>query len=206
VIRVNVGFKAHMGWVAAVAVNTDSSSPNPLYTRRIDLVTDQDRCVREPYHVAGGWDGLEQVPRPDNPAEIVAHGLKLQTEAATLRLEEFRSELTAIGLEWSAAVILTTRGYEGGLHHSLDSHAHIHVAEGSAIRDATRIAVDKLGIARIEQDEKSSMQQSSALLRLSVAELDAQLKKDRPVDTRSWTKEHRTIAAATWLASQAQSP
>ena len=198
---VTVGFKAHLGWLAAVTIETAADEPRPLAASRLDLFTDQPREIREPYHVAGGWDGLEQVAKPDNPAAVIERACAAQARHTVAGLTLFRSEMADAGLRWQGAVVLATRGVVHELEYTLQSHAHIHIAEGDAVRSATRTALQALAIPYVDQDEKSALAGAADKLGTSAAQLDARLKALRPPDTRSWTKEHRVIAAAAWLAA-----
>lgn len=196
-----VAFKAHMGWVNAVAVVINQPIPTITHAARIDLVESDDPAVREPYHVAGGWSGLERVPRPNNPAATIRSGLAAQVEMAKSKLAKFNAELTLQQYDWQRAVILTGRGIiHDDLEDILGSHAHIHVAEGEATRDATRASIDALEIAHVNQDEKNIT--SLCETALSCADADEYMKLRRPENTKSWTKEHRIIGLGAWLHNQ----
>jgi hypothetical protein len=192
-----VAFKAHLGWVNAVAVLARRSRPTPVHAERIDLFSADDREAVEPYHVAGGWHGLDQGPRPENPEAVIRRGRAKQAAAAVERLARLKGDLDAAGLDWQRAVVLTARGWLGDLEHILGSHAHIHVAEGEAIRDATRAALADLQILSTDQDEKSIAELAGK--RLRVDDCDAMMKELRPVGIRSWRKEERSIALGAWL-------
>ena len=193
-----VAFKAHLGWVNAVAVACGAEAVDCRDARRLDLVAGRDRETAEPYHVAGGWQGLDQHPRPADPAGIIRRGRQRQARAARRVLEGFRGELNGAGLRWTRAVVLVGRGWLGhDLEDILSSHAHIHVYEGEAIRDATRHALTGLGIAFVEQDEKSTL--AAAADALGVADPDAMLKDHRPAAVTAWRKEERLLALAAWL-------
>ena len=195
-----VAFKAHMGWVNAVVVQVGADSPKPLLAQRIDLVESEDREVLEPYHVAGGWQGLQSYKRPENPEAIIRRGTAVQISSATRRLKLYAKMLSQEALQWAGAVVLTSRGLLGDdLEHILGSHAHIHVAEGEAIRNATRHALDSLGISFVNQDEKSILPAASDRMACSVEECDNFMKSVKPPDTKSWRKEERTIALGAWL-------
>ena len=200
-IQVCIAFKAHLGWVNAVAVRDDTDTPTPEYAGRVELLSTGDRAIREPYHVAGGWSGLTRVARPDDPADVVRRGRAGQATSAAEHLKAFRETLLAQDLRWTRSVVLTARGRLGDdLEHILGSHAHIHVAEGEAIRDATRAGLDQLAIPYVDQDEKVVPQQAAAALHYADAdECDALMKRVRPPGARSWTKEHRLIGLAAWL-------
>ncbi|MDH3645084.1 MAG: hypothetical protein OES38_23485, partial [Gammaproteobacteria bacterium] len=137
----------------AVVVEVGPKTPKPVYAQRVDLIDAEDREVREPYHVAGGWSGLERVPRPDDPVAVIRRGRRAQVRSAKSALATFRSLLEQAGFLWARGVVLTGRGRPGDdLERILASHAHIHVAEGEAIRDATRSALNALEIDSVNQD------------------------------------------------------
>ena len=193
-----VAFKAHLGWVNAVAVEVNAKTPKPVHAQRVELLHDPQREVTEPYHVAGGWSGLQRVPRPRNPAEVIRRGRRQQIAAAHRQLAVFREALERDGLQWARAVVLTSRGRLGDdLEHVLASHAQIHIAEGEAIRDAIRAALETMNIERVDQDEKRILPE--AAIRLDCKDCDSFMKDLRPANARSWTKEERRIALGGWL-------
>lgn len=195
-----VAFKAHQGWINSVAIDTASSAPAPMLAQRIELFETDDREVTEPYHVAGGWHGLEQVPRPQNPAGVIARGRKRQVAAAKKCLAAYLDTLQQIDLRWTLAVVLTGRGKLGDeLEHILGSHAHIHIAEGEAVRSAMRAALDAINVDYVLQDEKSVIADASRELDLGEDQCDLYLKELKPAGARSWCKEERLIALGAWL-------
>jgi len=196
-----IAFKAHMGWVNAVAAAMTASRPKPLLAERVDLFRGQGRDVVEPYHVAGGWDGLERVPQPPHPAKVISAGRKRQVSATKKQLRAFQKSLAGQDLDWQRAVVLVGRGWLGhDLDEILGHHAHIHVYEGEAVRDATRSALDAIGIPWVEQDEKSVPALAAEALR--VGDSDGFMKPLRPEGVRSWTKEERLLGLAAWLGGR----
>ena len=203
---VAIAFKAHLGWLAAVGVEGRSAQPQPLFSCRVSLFDDAPRKVREPYHVAGGWDGLNRVAPHANPRALIERAVQAQAAAAESRLQLLRREQAATGFVWRRAVILVGRGIKHELEDAIASHAHIHVAEGDAVRDATRVALQRLGVQCVDMDEKSAMARAGEHLGLSAAECDVLLKDLRPQAASSWAKEYRTLAAAAWLSGVGVSP
>lgn len=199
--QVCVGFKAHLGWVNAAVVTMGRDEPVPILAQRIDLFEDADRETLEPYHVAGGWQGLKQGRRPKDPQGIIDRGRKKQDAAARAVLGIFRKELKSLGYDWQQAVVLIGRGIVHDLEDSLNSHSHIHVAEGEAIRDATRAALKSLRIPQENQDEKSTIELAAKRLSCEPDDVDEMMKPMRPAAAKSWSKEERLIALAAWLHS-----
>jgi len=195
-----VAFKAHQGWVNSVAIDTASSTPAPVLAQRIELFEAGDREVTEPYHVAGGWHGLKQVPRPSNPSAVIARGRKRQVAAAKKQITAYLKVLEQNDLQWTLAVILIGRGkLADDLERILGSHAHIHIAEGEAVRSAMRAALDTINIDYVVQDEKSVLADAGRELDLGEDQCDSYLRELKPAGTRSWRKEERLIALGAWL-------
>ncbi|MEQ8857472.1 MAG: hypothetical protein RIC56_02385 [Pseudomonadales bacterium] len=199
--QVCIAFKAHMGWVNTAAVARGDSGIRCLAVGRVDLVSGDDREVLEPYHVAGGWHGLERRPRPADPAAVVRRGRKRQVASACLALSGYQDSLRQRGLELTRAVLLTGRGRIGAdLERLLGSHAQIHVAEGEAVRDALREALRALAVDRLEQDEKTVL--ARAATTLDESDPDAFLRSAPPPvrpPAGPWRKEERLLALAAWL-------
>lgn len=196
-----VGFKAHMGWVNAVGVNQGARKLLPLFAHRVDLINSEEREVLEPYHVAGGIHGLGRVSRPNDPEAIIARGRQQQVKDAEKQLRLFHRELAKEGLAWTSSVVLTGRGKMGDLDRVLASHALIHVAEGEAIRDATRAALDALAIPWHNRDEKTVLEAASKRLKCGANEVGVMVKSLKPQAATTWGKEERVIALAAWLPS-----
>ena len=130
--------------------------------------------------------------------DVIRRGRQKQVEGAVGSLEELRQDLADRGLEWTTGVVLTTRAWLGHtLEEILCSHAHIHVAEGEATRDATREALAALKIPSINQDEKSIP--DLAAERLSMDDPDTWMKSRKPPDARNWSREERMTALGAWL-------
>ncbi len=198
-VRACVAFKAHQGWAAATVVDCAAPSPRPLAALRVQIVDPDDREVAEPYHVAGGWHGLEQVPRPDDPEAIIERAQRTQVAGAIAALEALRDELAGHGWDWQRAVLLTRRGVVHALEESLASHAHRHIAAGDAIRTALRRAFEALELHWVAQDEKEAPQSLAQSVGSSAAALDTALKDLKPEPAVSWSKEYRLLAMAAAL-------
>lgn len=193
-----IALKAHLGWVNAVAVARNHRHLRCLRAERVELLPGGDRNLREPYHVAGGWQGLDRVPPPADPAAVVSRGRRRQVESATRVLSAYREQLAAAGMDWTRAVLLTGRGRLGDdLSRILASHAQIHVAEGEAIREAVRCALGALGVELLERDEKRVPDRAAQAF--GGRDPDAELKASRPDPVSAWRREERLLAMAAWL-------
>jgi len=154
----------------------------------------------EPYHVAGGFDGLARVPSPDDPEATVKMGLRKQQRVTGEHFARFSRDLAAQGHKIKDAVILTGRGkLAASLAKILNSHAQIHVAEGVAVRQSVEEALTAQGIRVHRLDEKSLPDLVSERLGLTESEAFEALSEARAADAGTWKKEQKICALAAWL-------
>ncbi len=92
-INASIGISTHMGWVSTAVMALRGSNPRILRTDRIETADPADREALEPYHVAGGFDGLDRVPIPEDPAAVVARGLQKQHDHTLANLERLFTAL-----------------------------------------------------------------------------------------------------------------
>jgi hypothetical protein len=143
-----VGFRAHMGWVAAVAIALEEDAPRLVRATIFETAEEGDRIAKEPYHAAGGWDGVKRVPRPADPKAVIEQGRKRQQDLATRAIAVIANDLKSRKLKLIRGVVLSTRSWLGhSLEGILSDHAHVHVYEGEAVRDAVRAALKANRIA-----------------------------------------------------------
>ena len=181
----------------------DSIRPRAISTFRLDLFTDQGKAIQEPFHVAGGWDGLSRVAPPADPVAVIDAARSAQAVIVTRVLRATRQDLKKHGLRIVGATVLTGRGRTNDLDATLKSHAQIHVAEGELVRESLRVALKGMRLGHTNQDEKSAMARAADALGIGMAAFEQELKAHRPPKGDPWTKEHKTLTAAAWLSMQA---
>ncbi len=186
-----MGISYHMGWFCYAITGRFGVI---AATGRIETGTPGDRLSLEPYHVAGGWEGLERVPVPGEPAALVKRGLQLQRRITAKNLKKHP---LFSGLK--KASILVGRGRRPPtLDKALAAHAQIHIAESFAVLDAITDALSAEGVKVIQQDRKSLMTDAERSLGKSEEDILAELKVMKP-DDGPWRKEEQLCALATWL-------
>ena len=194
-----IGFRAHMGWVAAVGITLEDGAPRVVHSSIIATAEDRDQIAKEPYHVAGGYDGLTRVARPPDPEAIIAKGRKTQEKLAARAIADIAAEFKARKLKIACGAVLSTRAWLGhDLEGILGDHAHIHVYEGEAVRDAVRSALKASKIACRDVDQKSLYTDSSKALTLSEPKLKAVL-TGLGAGVKPWTQDQKLSALAAWL-------
>jgi len=187
-----------MGWAATASLARRGGKLTVLRTDTI--VTGNDRESVEPYHVAGGFDGLARVPPPDDPETTVKMGLQKQLEVTRRQFARLSRDLAVQGHKIKDAVILTGRGkLAASLAKILSSHTQIHVAEGVAVRQSVERALAAEGIRVHRMDEKSLPDLASEKLGLTESEAFEVLSEARAGDIVTWKKEQKICALAAWL-------
>jgi hypothetical protein len=196
-----LGFRAHIGWAAAVAVIEDHGAPQLVHSSIVQTGERGDRVSMEPYHVAAGIDKLARGGRPPNPEAIIAQGRKLQDEMATKSISRIISELAGNNMNVVAGAILTTRSWLGhSLEGILGDHAHVRIYEGEAVRAAIRSGLTGNGIAVVGCDERSMLQvtaESNGWSELEIQDVLAAMGKQAG---RPWRQDQKLAALAAWAA------
>jgi hypothetical protein len=195
-----LGFRAHMGWVAAVGVTLDAGAPRLVHSSIVKTADDGDRLAKEPYHAAAGWEGFARVPPHPDPKGAIAQGRKTQTRLATKAIADIVETLKAQKLEPVAGAVLATRAWLGhDLAGILGSHAHIHVYEGEAVRDAVRAGLKANQIKAQDVEEKSLYAVAAKELKLSEARLKTTLTALRGDAPGPWRQDQKLAALVAWL-------
>lgn len=206
---VALGFMAHIGWLNVAAVRVSGGDVKAVRTARLDTCPPGDTTAREPYHVAGGFDGLNRVAPPPEPASVVESGLRQQQKVTTTNLGILLNELRELQ-DWQAttswAALFTGRGKQPDtLMRTLASHAHIHIAEGNAVRLAVRQACATHGIQVALYDKRDFSNTVSTTLGRSLDDVLDMIGEFRPQDGGRWRKDEKLCALAAWVALQAAS-
>ena len=198
--RAAVGVSAHLGWAATATVVVGRAGLRVLRTDRLEIARPEDRAAREPYHVAGGFEGLGRVPRPKDPEASLRGGLSRQRRLAERAVGELAETLGADGHRIAFAALLVGRGRRAPeFAKAVGSHAQIHVEEGIAIRESIRLAFEALGARVRELDQKRLWSDGAEHLALPEPTLSTTLRQLRP-DSGAWRKEEQSAALAAWLS------
>ena len=184
-MRAALGFRAHSGWAALVAVAGTIDAPRILDRRRI-IVADPDMPgSKQPYHAAAG------LPLPKAEALVraaVDSSRALALEAISVSIKALQSrghEVVACG------VILGSGKTLPPLDRILAAHPLLHTAEGELFRDVLVWAAKELRLPVTGVREKSL---DAAVLK----RIDSLGKLIGP----PWTQDQKyaTVAAFTALA------
>jgi len=133
-MRTALGFRAHSGWAAMVAVAGTMGAPLVLERRRIVIADPEIPGSKQPYHAAAGL--------PLSKAEaLVRNAIESSRALAFEALSATVKTLRTKGHEVVGCAVLLGSGKAlPGLERVLASHALIHTAEGEMFRDVLAFA------------------------------------------------------------------
>jgi hypothetical protein len=192
--RAAVGFRAHSGWTALVAISLEEDSPRVLLRWRPHLVKNFTYEFRQPYHSA------EKI----SPAEGCSFVSFVRNEARSLAYQAVRSAQTSLreqGCELAASALLLASGRPlPSLPRILASHALIHTADGELFREALLHASKRCGIETFTTKEAELLQRASHALRLQPEELVRRLVDLGAELGPPWTQDEKFAALAAWLS------
>ena len=192
-----IGFRAHSGWAAAVAVTRGSGEldvPAVVMRRRIEMVDRGIAGASQPYHAAVGLDIRDAERLIEN---CVTRAAALAGEALAAIIDDLRQ----LGHRVAACGLLLASGRTlPGLESILSSHALIHTAEGELFRDALRAASRESGLPVTEAKERELFTRAAADLHLPAGELERHVAAMGKAMGPPWRQDEKLAAVAAWLA------
>jgi len=192
--QATVGFRAHSGWAAMVAVSVEKGAPTVLARERIELVETFTYRFRQPYHTA------EKLPLGEARKFVAL----VEVEAARLAhraIHKLQSELERQGIQATSCSLLMASGNTlPNLEKILASHALIHAADGELFREALSSAAKRSGLATVKIRERRLLEIAEQALRTWPAALLRRLGElGRPFGA-PWSQDEKFATLAAWLA------
>ena len=192
--QATVGFRAHSGWAAMVAVSVEKGAPTVLARERIELVETFTYRFRQPHHTA------EKLPLGEARKFVAL----VEVEAARLAhraIHELQSELERQGIQATSCSLLMASGKTlPNLEKILASHALIHTADGELFREALSSAAKRSGLATVKIRERRLLEIAEQALRTGPAALLRRLGElGRPFGA-PWSQDEKFATLAAWLA------
>ncbi len=194
-----LGFRAHSGWTALVALSLEEGSPLVLLRERPHLVETFTYEFRQPYHTAG--------KRP--PAEARGFISLVRAEARRLAYRVIHSVQTNLqkqGYELKCCSLLLASGKPlPGLPQILASHALIHAADGELFREALLHASKRCGFETFTAKESELLEGAVHALHLQPDELGRRLTDLGHSLGSPWSQDEKFAALVAWLSLLKQS-
>jgi hypothetical protein len=193
-----IGFRAHSGWAAAVAIvqaaGGPSEAPVVVARRRIEMRERGASGPSQPYHAAVGLD-IREARRHVEACE--AHAAARATNELRGMLEDLRQ----LGHPVAGCGLLLGSGRPlPALEKILASHPLLHTAEGELFREALRAASQacRLPVTQVkEHDLHTRVVSESRLQGRDLAQLMTGLGKALGPP---WGMDQKHAAMAAWLA------
>jgi len=194
-----LGFRAHSGWAALVAVIGPLRSPVVVDRRRVELVDPRDRHAKQPYHAAAELE-LKQADKLLRECARKSKLLARQCVRAAI------AELRKKGYDVCGCGVLDGSGRMlPNLGKILNSHPLLHTAEGMLFRDVLAHASEhcKIPVTRIR--ERELFVQGTARLRISADELRRCIAEMGKPMGPPWSQDEKFAALVAWLALASES-
>ena len=190
--RVALGFRAHSGWAALVALVGPPTAP--VVAARARLALCDGSFPRQPYHAA------ENLPAAKARA-LVQRSLETAHRLAREAVASAVSDRRAVGQDVAGAGLLLGAGrpLPGELPAILGSHPLIHTAEGEMYRGVLRAACEHAGVAVVGLREREIEARAAELLKLAPEALRARVAAlGKPLGP-PWTQDQKLASLAAWL-------
>jgi hypothetical protein len=182
-----IGFRAHSGWAAAVAIAGPAEAPAVIARRRIEMVERTGPRAAQPYHAAAGQASVAA-------ERIIGQAAASAARLAAAGLRAMLAELRRKGYEARGCGLLLAAGRPlPELPAILASHALIHTAEGELFRQALRAAGAECGLTLTTVKERELLASTPAALQQHIYALGRMLGPP-------WRQDQKFSALAAWLA------
>jgi hypothetical protein len=194
-----LGFRAHSGWTALVAVAVENGAPRVLARSRPHLVETFTYEFRQPFHTA------EKMPF-NRVGEFISRAQKEARDLAYRAIHEIQDDLQKQGYELKRSGLLLASGKPlPALEKILASHALIHTADGELFREALLHASARCGLGMLCIKEKELLDRAADTFRLKP---DALLRRvtelGRPHGS-PWSQDEKFATLVAWLSLSASS-
>jgi hypothetical protein len=189
-----LGFRAHSGWTALVAISLEEGFPLVILRERPHLIKTFTYEFRQPYHTA------EKRP----PHEAYSFISRVRAEARRLSYRVIHSAQTNLhkqGYELKCCGLLLASGRPlPDLPQILASHALIHAADGELFREALLHSCKDCGVESFTAKESELLERAANTLLLQPSELRRHLTNLGHPLGPPWSQDEKFSALVAWLS------
>jgi hypothetical protein len=148
-VQIGLGFKAHSGWAAFVAIGKSTAGLVVVDRRRIELIDDGELWAKQPYHAAEGLPKAEA-------RKTVHDGIKSARRVAKRRLKDILQSYDEGNYKVAACAVVTPHQMPGwSTDEILAVHIRMHKAEGVLFPDALARAAEVNKLQLVTVNEKN---------------------------------------------------
>ena len=197
-----LGFRAHTGWAAAVAVGLAGAAgpPRVIERRRVDLAEARDVEEAQVFHRAAEMALPAARALIDRARSDALRLARAGIEAACAEIGAAGHRVVALG------VVLGGVGVPDELEAILKSHPLIHSAEGELYRAALMEAGEARGLSVTGVPARVLLEQGALVLGVDAEELRGQLVEMGRGIGKPWAQDQKESALVAWLALAAAHP
>jgi hypothetical protein len=189
-----LGFRAHSGWAAVVAVAGSLRRPSVLHRLRIETSDATIRGSEQPYHAA---EGLSQELAEDLICKCRDSSVRLAVDAVTDIVHQLRKKgYSPIG----AGVLFASGRPLPSLTLTLQSHALIHTAEGEFFREVLIRASEHCSLHVTKVKEREIWGRGQTIFRLPAEKLQRMIAELRTTVGAPWGQDEKLACMAAWIA------
>jgi hypothetical protein len=188
-----LGFRAHSGWAAAVALGGSPRSPEVIDRRRITLVEPGSPGGVQPYHAARTMD----LPKATEFIAAVIVAIDRRALVAVRDLAEVISnnqQVTCCG------IVLASGRAVPSLEATMRSHAMVHTAEGELYRSAIAKAAKDLNLQCVRVPERDLYKFAAKQLHIPEPKLKVRITEMGRSQGTPWSADEKCATLVAWLA------
>jgi hypothetical protein len=189
-----LGFRAHSGWAAAVALIGPSSSPQVIDRRRISLIEPGSPGGVQPYHVARTMDLTKA-------EEFIAVVIAAVDRSALLAVRAFAEAISSKRNPIARCGVVLASGRQlPSLEATLRSHAMVHSAEGELYRAAIARAAKNLTWRCVRVPERDLYEVAAKHLRIPEPKLKIRVTEMGKSLGSPWSADEKCATLVAWLS------
>jgi hypothetical protein len=188
-----LGFRAHSGWAALVAVTEPISSPAVVLRRRILTADPNIAGSKQPFHAAEDWP-LAKAEKYIEHCSDSSHQLAL--EAVRKAVDELQQ---AGHVPIACGAIVGSGRQLPELQRILASHALLHAAEGEFFRNVIAAATERCKLRNVCVKERELLERCRSEL-APEKELQKHLAALGRALGPPWRQDEKFATLAAWLA------
>jgi hypothetical protein len=189
-----LGFRAHSGWAAAVALGGSPRSPEVIDRRRIALIEPGSPGGVQPYHAARTMD----LPKAE---EFIKGVIAAIDRSALLAVRDFAEAINGKGRAITCCGIVLASGRAlPSLEATLRAHAMVHTAEGELYRGAIARAAKNLNLRCVRVPERDLYKLAAKQLRVPEPKLKTRITEMGRAQGSPWSADEKCATLVAWLA------